>query len=50
MKRECISEPVLHCAAGDSEITLRLFVAINVTGIAELQRGGDIRRDIKKNF
>jgi hypothetical protein len=42
--------PVLHCAGSDSEVTLRIFVAMVLERIEKLNKADDGTREIRGNF
>ena len=42
--------PVLHCAGGDSEITLRIFVAVVLLKIKELNDQDNGNRKLRDDF
>jgi hypothetical protein len=48
--REYNTDPVLHYAGSDSEITLRIFVAMVLESIEELNKADDGTREIRGNF
>ena len=41
---------MVHCAAGDSEVTLRIFPAVMVERIRQLERNDGVRRVVREEY
>lgn len=49
-QRQYTTGAMIHCAAGDSEVTLRIFLAVLVERIGQLERKDGVRRVIREEY